>query len=226
MAYPRFHTLLTFVTLVLAFATPTSLYAQTYSSLYEFGGKTGDPANPQYSGVISQGRDGNLYTTAPSTFLGACFFCGSVFQISPSGALTVVFNFNDATGSGYTTLSGLTLGTDGNFYGTTQAGGNLGGGTVFKITAGGILTKLYDFGSCKSPCVDGYHPTAPPVQGTDGNYYGTTPYAFNGTNEGVLYKITSAGKFSVLYVFNGISGAFPNDPLIQGSDGNFYVAAH
>jgi uncharacterized repeat protein (TIGR03803 family) len=223
MAHQRIHTLLTFVMLVLAFATPTSSHAQTYSALYEFGGKTGDPASPQYSGIIAQGRDGNLYSTAPATPVGGlCSFCGAVFKITPSGTLTVVYYFNDTAGSGYTPFGGLTLGTDGNFYGTTKAGGTFNLGTVFKITAGGTLTKLYNFGTCKYPCVDGSYPIAPPVQGSDGNFYGTTPFTTNGTNDGMVYKITPAGKFTILYVFNGSSGAFPNDPLIQGTDGNFY----
>jgi uncharacterized repeat protein (TIGR03803 family) len=209
--------------LVLAVATATTARAQTYSALYEFGGKTGDPASPQYSGIIAQGRDGNLYSTAPATPVGGlCSFCGAVFKITPSGTLTVAYYFNDTAGSGYTPFGGLTLGTDGNFYGTTKAGGTFNLGTVFKITAGGTLTKLYDFGKCKSPCVDGAFPIAPPVQGSDGNFYGTTPYTTNGTNDGIVYKITPAGKFTILYVFNGSSGAFPNDPLIQGTDGNFY----
>jgi len=208
--------------LVLAVATATTARAQTYSALYEFGGKTGDPANPQYSGIISQGRDGNLYSTAPAVPIGGlCSFCGAVFKITPSGTLTAYY-FNDTAGSGYTAPSGLTLGTDGNFYGTTHSGGNFNAGTIFKITAGGTLTKLYDFGTCKYPCVDGAYPIAPPVQGSDGNFYGTTPYTTNGTNDGMVYKITPAGKFTILYVFNGNSGAFPNAPLIQGTDGNFY----
>jgi uncharacterized repeat protein (TIGR03803 family) len=207
---------------VLAVATSTSAHAQTYSAIYEFGGKTEDPTNPKDSGTIAQGRDGSLYTTAPATPLGLCSFCGAVFKLTPSGTLTVIYYFNDAAGSGYTPWGGLTLGTDGNFYGTTRVGGNFNLGTIFKITPGGTLTKLYDFGTCKYPCVDGAYPMAPPVQGRDGNFYGTTPYTTNGINDGLVYKITPAGTFSILYVFNGTSGAFPNAPLIQGADGNFY----
>jgi uncharacterized repeat protein (TIGR03803 family) len=220
MAHQRIHTLLTFVMLVLAFATPTSSHAQTYSALYEFGGKTGDPANPRYSGIIAQGRDGNLYSTAPYTPL-VC--CGAVFKITPSGTLTVVYYFNDKAGSGYTPLGGLTLGTDGNFYGTTSAVGTFGGGTLFKIPASGTLTTLYNFGACKYPCKDGRFPIAPPVQGTDGSFYGTTPYTNDGTESGVVYKLTSAGKFTTIHAFDYTAGGYnPNAPLIQGSDGNFY----
>jgi uncharacterized repeat protein (TIGR03803 family) len=207
--------------LVLAtFSTP--LQAQTYSALYEFGGQTQDPENPQYSGLIAQGRDGELYSTAPATPLGLCSFCGAVFKITPSGTVTVVYDFNDATGSGYTPFGGVVLGMDGDFYGTTKAGGNFNEGTLFKITASGTLTTLYDFGTCKYPCKEGLYPKAPPVQGTDGNFYGTAPNLNDGTNTGVVYKITSAGKFTTIHAFDFTAGYNPNAPLIQGSDGNFY----
>ena len=207
--------------LVLAtFSTP--LQAQTYSALYEFGGQTKDPENPQYSGLIAQGRDGELYSTAPATPLGLCSFCGAVFKITPSGTVTVVYDFNDATGSGYTPFGGVVLGTDGNFYGTTKAGGNFNEGTLFKITASGTLTTPYNFGTCKYPCKEGLYPKAPPVQGTDGNFYGTAPNLNDGTNTGVVYKITSAGKFTTIHAFDFTAGYNPNAPLIQGSDGNFY----
>lgn len=207
--------------LVLAtFSTP--LQAQTYSALYEFGGQTQDPENPQYSGLIAQGRDGELYSTAPATPLGLCSFCGAVFKITPSGTVTVVYDFNDATGSGYTPFGGVVLGMDGDFYGTTKAGGNFNEGTLFKITASGTLTTLYNFGTCKYPCKEGLYPKAPPVQGTDGNFYGTAPNLNDGTNTGVVYKITSAGKFTTIHAFDFTAGYNPNAPLIQGSDGNFY----
>src|ERR1700730_14269786 len=97
---------------------------QTYSVLYNFspGTKSGDPANPQSSGIIAQGRDGDLYSTTPAGGT-LCGFCGVVFKITSAGALTQVYDFNDTTGVGYTPFGGLTLGTDGNFYGTTEAGG-------------------------------------------------------------------------------------------------------
>jgi uncharacterized repeat protein (TIGR03803 family) len=207
--------------LVLAFATPTSSHAQTYSALYEFRAETGDPLNPQYSGIIAQGRDGDLYTTTPWGGSFCTGGCGTVFKITPSGTLTVVYNFNFGT-SGVAPFGGLTLGTDGTFYGTTETNGKFNYGTLFKITAGGTLTTLYNFGPCGYPCLEGVYPKAPPVQGTDGNFYGTTTFLSNGGNEGVVYKITPAGKYTTLYVFSLTSGYNPEAPLIQGTDGNFY----
>jgi hypothetical protein len=40
--------------------------AQTFSVLYNFGTNSGDPLNPGTTGATAQGRDGNLYSTAPN----------------------------------------------------------------------------------------------------------------------------------------------------------------
>ena len=77
-------------------------------------------------------------------------------------------------------------GSDDNFYGTTANGGVNGDGTVFRISPGGSETILYSFGS--SP-TDGVDPDDGVVQGSDGNFYGTTDGG--GTNnEGTVYKLT------------------------------------
>jgi uncharacterized repeat protein (TIGR03803 family) len=215
----------TLTLLVLAIAVLTgAAHTQTYSVIYNFspGTKSGDPANPQYSGIIAQGHDGNLYSTTPAGGT-LCGFCGVVFKMTPSGTLSHVFDFDyHSNGAPFTPFSGLTLGTDGNFYGTTEAGGNFSIGTVFKISASGNLTKLYDFGTCKSPCKEGGYPTAPPVEGRDGNFYGTTPHSTDGTDNGIVYKVTPSGKYTPIYAFDGISGGNPQDPLTLGTDGNFY----
>jgi uncharacterized repeat protein (TIGR03803 family) len=87
---------------------------------------------------------------------------------------------------------------------------------VLKITPGGILTYLYIFTGGS----DGRYPTAPPIQGTDGNWYGTTQGDFH--NPGSLYKLTSSGKFTTLHQFGTQQSEFPKDPVVQATDGNFY----
>src|SRR5271169_5222918 len=82
--------------------------AQTYSVLYDVPGGTGMIQNPA-AGAMAQGRDGNLYTT--SEYGGTDY--GTLFKITPAGAVTLV---NDSI-TGFI-MSGVTLGTDGNFYGT------------------------------------------------------------------------------------------------------------
>jgi uncharacterized repeat protein (TIGR03803 family) len=186
--------------------------AQTFSVLYDFGTNTGDPVQPWSPGTIAQGRDGNLYSTAPEGGTGSC---GAIFRVTPKGTLSVLYSFVGTNGC--FPLSGLTLGTDGNFYGTTSSGGASNDGTIFKITPGGTLTVLHSFAG-----PDGSYPNAPPIEGTDGNFYGTTKEGGANQDEyGTVYKITPSGKITTLYSFDTLYGS-PVAPLVQGTDGDFY----
>jgi uncharacterized repeat protein (TIGR03803 family) len=128
----------TLALLVLAFISSTTVArAQTVSVVYSFGSRNGDPVKPLYSGIIAQGRDGNLYSTAPQ---GGANNLGAAFKITPGGTETVLFNFDGSHGIPW---GGLTLAPNGNFYGTT-IGGTAGGGTVFRMTPRGALTVLHN----------------------------------------------------------------------------------
>ena len=144
-----------FVVAILALSlVATSAHAQTYTDLYNFGSASGDPLSPQYSGIVAQGRDGNLYSTTPA---GGTGNLGTVFKITAGGAVSVLYSFDGTHGK--VPYSGLTLGTDGNFYGTTSLGGSADIGVIFKITPTGTYTVLHTFASS-----DGYTPYAPPIQ--------------------------------------------------------------
>jgi uncharacterized repeat protein (TIGR03803 family) len=176
-----------------------------YTELYNFNWHS-EGANPMNPALMAQGQDGNLYGTLQSTITGN----GSVFGWSvPTSTITKIYGFSGADGNA--PQSGLTLGLDGSFYGTTETGGTFGKGTVFKISSGGVLTQLYSF----TDGADSAYPWAPPVQGSDGSIYGVT---YNGTNPGRAYKITPAGVFSVIAVLPSKTTA----PLIFASDGNLY----
>ena len=212
--------------LVLLAASAVEAHAQTYSVLYNFGSNPGDPENPTYSGIIAQGTDGNLYSGAGGGFGGAAY------NITPAGTLTTLYIFDDGGDDGLINpRGGLTLGTDGNFYGTTSGtyvDGQMEqiiGSAVFKMTPSGSLTTLYHFTNMN----DGAFPLAPPIEGTDGNFYGTTcgtDCFGGGSTFGSIYKITPSGAFTgaftELYAFGGTQGRGPADPLVLGTDGNFY----
>ena len=195
--------------------------AQTFTTLADFNVSNG--AFP--SGSLVQGTDGNFYGT---TLSGGANGDGTVFKITSSGTLTTLYSFCSQTNcsDGTSPFAGLVQGSDGNFYGTTSGGGAKSYGTVFKMTSTGALTTLYSFCS-QSGCSDGSFPEAGLVQGSDGNFYGTTDEG--GTNgDGTVFKITSSGTLTTLYSFcskNGCSdGENPSAGLVQGSDGNFYGA--
>jgi uncharacterized repeat protein (TIGR03803 family) len=178
-------------------------------------------------GELVLGNDGNLYGT---TEIGGTHDQGTVFKVTPEGALTTLYNFCTQTGctDGSQPIAGLILATDGNFYGTTQAGGANSDGTIFKITPEGVLTTLYSF--CAQPnCTDGEVPVGGLIQSADGNLYGTT--VGGGATScsgacGTIFKITPAGELTTLYSFceqkNCTDGIAPVSALVQGTDGNFY----
>ena len=80
--------------LVLALSVSTNVaHAQTYSVLYNFGAASGDPSQPANSGIVAQGRDGNLYST---TVNGGALNSGAVFKITPTGTVNVVYSFDSS----------------------------------------------------------------------------------------------------------------------------------
>ncbi len=193
------------------------------TTLYSFGQTASDGVGP-VAGLV-EGSDGNFYGTTEQG--GGPDSCGTVFEITPSGALTTLYSFcsqpNGADGGN--PQASLVEGSDGNFYGTTSGGGTNKAGTVFKITPSGGLTTLHSF--CSQPnCTDGRPGVeASLVEGSDGNFYGTTNVGGQ-NNCGTVFEITPSGTLTTLYSFcskaNRADGANPYSGLVEGSDGNFY----
>ncbi|HVM60044.1 MAG TPA: choice-of-anchor tandem repeat GloVer-containing protein [Verrucomicrobiae bacterium] len=162
---------------------------------------------------IVEAADGNFYGT---TLHGGTNNEGAVFKLTSQGTVTVLHSFCGVTDAsndcldGYQPLTPLIQASDGNFYGTTQYGGSNGWGTVFEITSQGTLTTLYGF----SAGVDGRQPSTPLIQGSDSNFYGTIDFA-GSPNDGIVYQLTSAGTFSILYSF--CTSTNPVGPCADGS---------
>ncbi len=206
------------------------LPAQPLSTLHSF--DLADGALPD--AALVQGTDGDLYGT--TTAGGAkAIHGGTVFKITPSGTLTVLYSFCSHIAN-YICADGeapgaLMLATDGNFYGTTNSGGFpcgpvAGCGTIFKMTPSGTLTTLYSFCSPTAQCPDGLAPNAALVQAADGNFYGTTSHGGAFGDGGTVFKITPTGTLATLYSFCSqtgcTDGATPVGPLVQDSNGDFY----
>jgi uncharacterized repeat protein (TIGR03803 family) len=225
----RLRARMVYALLALGLTTVSALPAQVFTTLYSFctaNGNCPDGENP-YAGLV-QGLDGNLYGT---TYQGGVNGGGTVFKISSSGSLTTLYNFCAVSGcaDGELPFAGLTLATNGNFFGTTQGGGANGYGTVLSITPAGALTTVYNFCS-QSACGDGGYPYGGLFEATNRTFYGTTFIGGN-TNgqspEGTVFKITSSGALTTLYDFcHGFGtcrdGSAPLAGVIQANDGNFY----
>ncbi|MFZ1011237.1 MAG: choice-of-anchor tandem repeat GloVer-containing protein, partial [Candidatus Sulfotelmatobacter sp.] len=149
-------------------------------------------------GDLVLGSDGNFYGTTVSGGEGKCSSaegqgCGTVFKITGAGKLTTLHSFDGTDGDN--SLAGLVQASNGNFYGTTSAGGAYGSGTVFEITPAGKLTTLHSFDG-----TDGASPMAGLIQASNGNFYGTM-YSGGAHASGTVFEITPAGKLSVVYSF-------------------------
>jgi uncharacterized repeat protein (TIGR03803 family) len=194
----------------------------TLTTLYNFcslivNGVCTDGGDPR--GGLVLGTDGNFYGTTAG---GGAHSAGTVFKITPSGMFTTLHSFDFSDGD--IPYAGLVQGSDADFYGTTYEGGATGAndGTIFKITPGGALTTVYAFGG-----TDGRLPEAALVQGTDGNFYGTTQAggASSGCtskNCGTVFEITPSGTLTTLHSFDFTDGDSPYSPLVQGTNGTFY----
>jgi uncharacterized repeat protein (TIGR03803 family) len=135
-------------------------------------------------GGLIQGSDGNIYgTTRGGGQPPPGETAGTVFKITPEGALTSLYAFS---GSG-NILAGLVQASDGNFYGTTTGGGTNGVGTAFQITPAGVLTVLCSFATSSGAPL-GAQPSTNLVQGSDGNLYGAT-FEGGAYNRGYLFKV-------------------------------------
>ncbi|MFZ0285720.1 MAG: choice-of-anchor tandem repeat GloVer-containing protein [Terriglobales bacterium] len=213
------------------------------TTLYNFCGQVFCPDGAYPIGGLVLGTDGNFYGTTIGGGSEVCFEdgfpCGTVFRISPAGALTTLYTFDGTNGDA--PFAGLIQAKDGNFYGTTYDGGAYGGGTVFKITREGNLTTLYSF--CSQPkCADGYVLKGGVVQGVDGNFYGTTEFGGTGATClldyyygcGTVFKLTPEGTLTTLHSFcvqqtpgNPLEaicpdGGEPYAGLARAIDGSFY----
>jgi uncharacterized repeat protein (TIGR03803 family) len=168
---------------------------------------------------LAETRGGSFYGTTAD---GGGSQVGTIFKLTPTGTLSALYDFcaqADCT-DGSVPVGGVILATDGNLYGTTNGGGAIGDGTVFKITLQGALSITYSF--CSQPnCADGYSPVGPLVQATDGNFYGTVQLG-GASGCGTVFRVTPSGTLTTLHSFIGTDGQTPVGGLVQAPDGNFY----
>ncbi len=192
----------------------SSAQAVKYQVLHRFDGTDGgDSVAP-----LLLDSAGNLYGT---TLMGGTANLGTVFKLDTAGQLTVLHNFSGGT-DGKSPAGGLLQDASGNLYGTTTQGGSLSHGVIFKLDSAGNETVLYSF----TGGADGSYPSSLVMDAT-GNLYGTTGDGGNlsclglGYGCGVVYKLDTAGVYTILHTFLGPEGAGPAG-IVRDSFGNLY----
>jgi len=201
-------------------------HAQSFSLLFGYPQDGTKGYNPYTMNMI-QATDGNLYGTTESGGAGNVncnnyVDCGgTIFKISSTGDYSLLYTFcalGDGKGDcpdGRSPYGGVIQASDGNFYGMTPAGGTNNLGTIFRFTAGGVLTTLHSF--CNPPYTcnqnDGAGPSGQLLQASNGALYGVT-------SGNTFFKITTKGKFTLLYSFP--NGTNPQGNLVQIPSGTIY----
>jgi uncharacterized repeat protein (TIGR03803 family) len=189
----------------LLFTLSASVFAQSYKMLYEFGVDPAGPGSANYWSTLVQSRGGYLFDTSNGPI---------IFRMTPSGKLTVISN---KAGRG-----GLSMGTDGRFYGSSVSGGAHGLGMVYQVDSLGNFKILHSFGSTNG---DGDSPAGAPVQSFAGNYFYGTTSSLATQNDSTVYRVNKYGKYELLKDVPKVSGTFMYYPLVQGPDFYFYGTA-
>jgi hypothetical protein len=169
------------------------------------------------SGLVMRPDGHFLGTTLSNSWTETGF--GTIFDVSPTGTLTTLYNFTGEADGGFS-QSGPIVGPDGAFYGVTSSS-NVNCGTIYRLTS--VPTVIHTFTSAAEK-TNGCAPYGALVLGTDGSFYGTTP--FQGPNGyGTVFKVTyrpgQSTLFTVLASFDSTTGP-PVGALVEGNDGNFY----
>ena len=180
--------------------------------LHKFSGGSSDGAYPN-AGVIMDSK-GNLYGATE----GGRYDQGTVFKLSKSGKLTVLYSFAGGKSGGCSPEAPPARDKDGNLYGTTEACGPFGYGNVWKINKNRTESVPHNFSGGPS---DGEVPYAGVIMDAKGNLYGDTQ-AGGVFDRGVVYELNRKGVLTVLHAFDGLAPDYPSASLIMDAEGNLY----
>ncbi len=199
-----------------------TIFAVIYGAepvLHSFSGSDGSIPK----GGLIRGQNGVLYGTTEE---GGAFGLGTVFALSGTGSLTTLHSFAGGTSDGELPFGGLVRDAHGNLYGTTENGGDTacngpyGCGTVWMLSPSGKETMLHAFSG-----TDGGIPAyGSLLLDNAGNLYGVTAYG-GPSNDGVIFRITTGGSFTVLHNFTGADGSLAYGTPVPDGVGNLYGTA-
>lgn len=192
--------------------------AQTETVLHSFAGKH-DGGYPSSRLILDP--QGNLYgLTVGDTRTAAGY--GTVFKVAPGGRETVLYSFSEYSFLGG--ISGPSADVDlirdpqGNLYGSTEAGGDVGNcgsygcGEIFEVSPAGGGRVVYAF-----PNLNPSGPGTPLARDAEGNLYGSA----GDVSYGTIIQLTPTGTLTELHSFTGSDG-WGGGGVIIDAQGNLY----
>jgi len=205
-------------------------WSQTYKVIYSF-----TPEDDLTAGsTLAQDKLGNLYGASWESKQETCpgdVACGAIYEISPTGAVTVLHQFTGSPDGAYP--DAVTVDATGTLYGTTYDGGtstyqycgSAGCGTIFQLTNAGDERILHSF---DAPPKDGIVPQSGVIVGSNGELFGTTTFGGTGAigveGDGTIFMYANS-KETVLYSFTDeTDGGLPSAGLLL-HDGALYGTA-
>jgi uncharacterized repeat protein (TIGR03803 family) len=199
------------------FWTPSSAQAKL-KVLHTFTGQT-DGGYP-VGGLIRDGS-GNLFGTTAGG--GTSNSCGTVFELSPNGTETRLYNFTCNGSDGIGPDDTLVMDQQGNVYGATNGGGSIGCGVIFEVAPDGAEKTIHDFAGQPN---DGCTPIGGLIKDAKGNLYSTTNGGGKYRSNGIVFQLALDGTETVLYNFctkpNCADGGDPYAGVIMDAAGNLY----
>ncbi|MDX2037753.1 MAG: PEP-CTERM sorting domain-containing protein [Isosphaeraceae bacterium] len=190
--------------------TPATAGSYHLSTIAIFNGENGDDP---FGKIALDGR-GNLFGL---TFAGGAFGVGGAFRVDTgSGKLTLLSSFDGSNGA--FPFGGVSIGPDGNLYGTTLDAGPGGFGTLFRIDPStGVVSTLVAFDGS-----NGALPLGGVAFDAIGNVYGTTTIGGN-SDLGTLFRYNPAtGELTTLASFDGPNGGNADGGIAVDALGNVY----
>ena len=186
--------------------------------LHSFGGALGSGITP--SGALTLGPDGNFYGVTQGGGTGGD---GTVYQVTPSGVVTVLHSFAGGAIDGSVPTGTLSINPDGTITGTTSSGGASNDGTVYQITNNGGTEAESLLHSFTGGTDDGSDPVSGVIQAADGDLYGTTTGG-GASGDGTVFQVAQSGGNAVeslVHSFTGgaTDGSDPVGGLLQTASG-------
>lgn len=176
-------------------------------------------------GTLGSMPDGALNSAAGGVFYGVtarggASSRGTLFRYTPGSGAALILAYT--TSSGSLAEGPLVPGADGLFYGVGREGGASSRGALYKVTTAGVRTRLASF-SGTAGAVPGGKPRGPLALASDGNFYGLTEDGGSSVTGGVIFRLTSAGVYSVISHFNASGARSPMGGFVIGNDGLLYA---